>query len=126
MLVAAGAIAAASGLVLPRRGAVRGRGGPGRRGRPRPGGFAWFWVAFPVTCVLAAWWVGVSLAWVGNLGGSAGFFWDAFTAGPDTVQVLSAEQFHEMQDQDRLRRTLPIAVAVGAVASAWAWRRRRV
>lgn len=114
MAVAGAVVAAVAGLVLPRRDGLGGRG------------FAWFWVAFPVTCVLVAWWVGVSLAWVGNLGGSAGFFWDAFTPGPEGAQFLSGEQFRAMQNQDRLRKALPIAVAVGAAASAWAWRRRRV
>ncbi|WP_200170848.1 amino acid permease [Tomitella cavernea] len=114
MLAACAVVAAVAGAVLP------------RRARFTPKGLPWFWLVFPATCLVAAWWVGASIGWVGNLGGSARFFWDAFTSAPEGQQFLSNEQFQQMQDQRRLRRVLPAAAAVGAVLSAWAWRKRRV
>lgn len=114
LLAASAVIAAAAAAVVPRRARL------GARGLP------WFWPAFAILCLAAAGWVGASLGWIDNLGGSARFFWDAFTPGPEGAQFLSHEQFEEMQRQEQLRRWLYLAFAVGAAASAWAWRTRRI
>lgn len=81
--------------------------------------------AAALACAIA--WTIVSALWIGELGGSARFFPDAFTAGPDQMQFLGAEQFERLRLLRRLRTGTAVAAGVAAVIAlvAAVSRRRR-
>lgn len=88
-------------------------------------GFPWLPATLAATLLAAAAWVGVSLAWVHQLGGSARFFWDAFIPGPHEVMFIGSEQFRRLELLHRLRQILLVVTIVSAASSTWAFRQAR-
>nr|AIU93509.1 hypothetical protein LRS1606.75 [Rhodococcus sp. NS1] len=86
----------------------------------------WFWMVFPVTCLMIAASVGVFMAWPQAMSSSGSLWWDLSGPRTPTGQFLSSEQYHEITVWNRMRWLLPVASVVGIGLSVWAWRRGRV